>query len=80
MCADVSPVATGLPIRPGHPSWPRVWATYHPLKSREEDFAALRAAGIPVAVTIAPVLPCDPAALAARAMAMTARNEPGGTG
>jgi DNA repair photolyase len=43
-----------------------------PLEERWRTIAALRAAGISVAVTIAPVLPCDPEALAVRAMAMTA--------
>jgi len=46
------------------------------LEERWSTIAALRAAGIPVAVTIAPVLTCDPEALAARAMAMTAGNAP----
>ncbi len=46
-----------------------------PLEERWRTIAALRTAGIPVAVTIAPVLPCDPEALAARAMAMTAGND-----
>jgi DNA repair photolyase len=46
------------------------------LEERWRTIAALRAEGIPVAVTIAPVLPCDPEALAARAMAMTARDAP----
>jgi DNA repair photolyase len=45
------------------------------LEERWSTIAALRAAGIPVAVTIAPVLPCDPEALAARAMAMTAGDD-----
>jgi DNA repair photolyase len=43
------------------------------LEERWRAIAALRSEGIPVAVTIAPLLPCDPEALAARAMAMTAR-------
>lgn len=39
-----------------------------PLDERWRTVAALRDAGIPVAVTIAPILPCDPEGLAARAM------------
>jgi DNA repair photolyase len=39
-----------------------------PIEERWRTVAALRDAGIPVAVTIAPILPCDPEALAARAM------------
>jgi DNA repair photolyase len=39
-----------------------------PLEERWRTIATLRAAGIATAVTIAPILPCDPEALAARAM------------
>lgn len=39
-----------------------------PIEERWKTVAALRSAGIPVAVTIAPILPCDPERLAARAM------------
>jgi DNA repair photolyase len=48
------------------------------LEERWRTIAALRAAGIPVAVTIAPILPCDPEALAARAMEMTAGDAAAG--
>ena len=34
------------PIRPGHPQWPRVWVTYRKIGTPDEDFAALRAAGV----------------------------------
>ncbi len=39
-----------------------------PVEERWRTVAALRSAGIPVSVTIAPILPCDPEALATRAM------------
>ncbi len=39
-----------------------------PIEERWRAIAALRAAGIPVAVTIAPILPCNPEALAGRAL------------
>jgi DNA repair photolyase len=40
-----------------------------PIAERWSTIAALRAAGIPVTVTLAPILPCDPAALIAEALA-----------
>ena len=33
-------------IRPGHAQWPRVWATYRPVRSKEQDYRDLRAAGV----------------------------------
>jgi DNA repair photolyase len=47
-----------------------------PIEERWKTIAALRAAGIPATVTIAPILPCDPEALAARAVRETEGNAP----
>lgn len=33
-------------VRPGDPDWPRVWTTYRPVGSLEEDLPRLRAAGV----------------------------------
>ena len=33
-------------IRPGHPTWPRVWVTHRRMGTIEQDVAALRAAGV----------------------------------
>jgi hypothetical protein len=35
-----------LPIRPGHPEWPRAWTTYKKVASLEEDWADLKAHGV----------------------------------
>jgi len=40
------PVAKGLPIRPGHPEWPRAWTSYRKVKSLDEDWADLKAHGV----------------------------------
>jgi DNA repair photolyase len=42
-----------------------------PIEERWRTIAALRSAGIPVAATLAPLLPCDPDALMARALEAT---------
>jgi DNA repair photolyase len=43
-----------------------------PIEERWRTIATLRAAGIEVFAALAPILPCDPEALAARALALTA--------
>ena len=42
-----------------------------PIAERWSTIAELRAAGIPVNVTLAPILPCDPEALIAEALAVS---------
>ena len=44
--APTDGTAMSKAIRPGHPEWPAVWATYRAVGSKEEDYRVLRAAGV----------------------------------
>jgi len=45
-CLLLGKAAADKAIRPGHPQWPRVWATWRRVTTIEQDLATLRAAGV----------------------------------